>query len=105
MQGFMYPSHRVIPVSHIKSPEPSTMLATVPKRFYSSSLSAAARKFFVGGNWKCNGSLSDVQVRRCAAVLALAAWLMPTVFVCWTFCEHLAEACEHAEHGPHQPRN
>jgi hypothetical protein len=31
------------------------------KRFFSSSAAASARKFFVGGNWKCNGSVADVQ--------------------------------------------
>jgi hypothetical protein len=39
----------------------------VPRRLFSSSTAAAARKFFVGGNWKCNGSAADVQVgSRCA---------------------------------------
>jgi len=36
------------------------MLSTA-RRLYSSSAAASARKFFVGGNWKCNGSIAEVQ--------------------------------------------
>lgn len=35
------------------------MLAQVPRRF--ASYSASGRKFFVGGNWKANGSHAQVQ--------------------------------------------
>lgn len=37
-----------------------TKVATTASRAYSKTARAEARKFFVGGNWKCNGSVSEV---------------------------------------------
>lgn len=36
-------------------------LSKVSSRAYSSSTKVEARKFFVGGNWKCNGTVKQTQ--------------------------------------------
>jgi len=38
----------------------SKLAKNVIKRSYSSTSSSLARKFFIGGNWKCNGSVTQV---------------------------------------------
>ena len=38
----------------------ATKAATNAKRAFTSTSSLEARKFFVGGNWKCNGSVQQV---------------------------------------------
>merc|ERR1719428_2063836 len=42
------------------SPRTVTKVATTASRAYTGTARAEARKFFVGGNWKCNGSVSQV---------------------------------------------
>lgn len=39
----------------------ASSVSKVASRAYSSSAKVEARKFFVGGNWKCNGSVAQTQ--------------------------------------------
>jgi glyceraldehyde 3-phosphate dehydrogenase len=39
----------------------ASSVSKVAARAYSSSSKVEARKFFVGGNWKCNGSVQQTQ--------------------------------------------
>ena len=45
-----------------------TAAAAAPSRRALSTTTAVARKFFVGGNWKCHGSCQQVQVCVCVCV-------------------------------------